>query len=332
MVSVTIDIGSINLSPNAPVLDAKHLNWLIERYIHACYVRLEHTPTVDRYAAELRWFTRWWDVEGAKCSWRLTPDDFVRFERYLRHVVYDRSNKPLAYHTRHTIIKRLKEALRWALEHGYVERDYTKWIPPAVGAPPKRKAATIAVLHRLIEAAGKTKKGKRLRDRAVVAMLMGMGLRRGELSNLNVEDVIVEADYSGYANVVGKRTKANPDGRRAAAFDSATGAIIVEYLDAFPYATGPLFLGERGERLQGRGVYLIVKRAIKVANLEGELTGPHDLRRAFATHYKRNRRESSDLLRRQLGHAHYSQTDEYTLMEVDDIRADLVSPLSLFPD
>ena len=37
----------------------------------------------------------------------------------------------------------------------------------------------------------------------------------------------------------------------------------------------------------------------------------------------------ADLRRRQLGHASYSQTTEYTLYDVDDIRLDIVSPVSL---
>ena len=323
-----MNVAGINLSPAIHALDATHLNWLIERYIHASYLRLENTVTVDRYAAELHWFTRWWADDGPTRGWVINPEDFVRFERHLRQA----RAKPLAYLTRHTIIKRLKEALRWAHENGYLDRDYTKWIPPAVGAPPKRKAASIASLHRLIDAAGKSHKGRRLRDRCIVAMLMGIGLRRAEVTSLNIEDVIVEADHSGYVNVVGKRTKANADGRRAAAFDSATGVIIVEYLDSCAYTRGPLFLGERGGRLLGNGVYKVVKRAIAAASLEGEITGPHDLRRAFATHYKRNRREGGDMLRRQLGHASFTQTAEYTLMEVDDIRAEMISPLSLRPE
>jgi site-specific recombinase XerD len=92
-----------------------------------------------------------------------------------------------------------------------------------------------------------------------------------------------------------------------------------------------LFIGQRGKRLTGQGVYKVVKTAIAEAHLQNQIIGPHDLRRAFATYYRRNRgdKQSADLLRRQLGHAGYAQTDEYTLLEVDDIRLDLVSPVAL---
>jgi integrase len=134
-----------------------------------------------------------------------------------------------------------------------------------------------------------------------------------------------------YAHVVGKRTKANADGSRDAAFDSATGKIMVAYLDSLERVSGPLFIGQRGERLKGHGIYLIVKKAIAEANLENQIIGPHDLRRAFATHQARSAKgpDAADRLRRQLGHASYSMTAEYILLDVDDIRKDLVSPLML---
>lgn len=321
--------GIIRRTPAVPVLEAADLNWLIGQYITWQRANLDNQSTVDGYEYQLRWFINWWEMEGPAHKWLLRPDDLAYFERYLRGAISSRTKRPLSYHTRATILKRLKEALRWALDKGYVERNYSGWIPNADGGPPKRRAAGITSLHQLLEAAGRGREP--IRDRAIIAMLMGMGLRRAELSNLDIEEVTIEADHSGYAHVTGKRTRANKDGRRDAAFDSATGKLIVDYLDTCGRSSGPLFVGMRGERLTGQGVYKVVKRAIAVAALDGQIIGPHDLRRAFATYYRRNRgdKASADLLRRQLGHASYSQTDEYTLLDIDDIRADLVSPLSL---
>jgi site-specific recombinase XerD len=104
------------------------------------------------------------------------------------------------------------------------------------------------------------------------------------------------------------------------------------YLDACGRNSGPLFIAQqRKNRLTGQGIYDMVKTTIAKVNLDKQIIGPHDLRRAFATYYRRNRNDktSADLLRRQLGHANYAQTDEYTLLDVEDIRKDIVSPLSL---
>lgn len=322
--------GAILRTPAVPTLQAADLNWLIGQYIAWQRTQLDNQPTVDGYEYQLRWFTGWWEVEGPPRRWLLRADDLACFERYLRIAESQRTHCKLSYHTRHTILKRLKEMFHWAQDKDYVERDYSKWVPNADGGPPKRKAAGITSLLRLLDAAGRSREP--LRDRAIIAMLMGMGLRRMELSNLDIEEVTIEADHSGYAHVTGKRTRANKDGQRDAAFDSATGRILVAYLDSIGRSTGPLFPGQNGGHITGPGIYFIVKKTIMRASLANQIIGPHDLRRAFATHYRRNRKTSADLLRRQLGHASFTQTDEYTLLEVDDIREDIVSPLSLFAE
>ena len=157
-----------------------------------------------------------------------------------------------------------------------------------------------------------------------------VGLRRAEIAALDVEGIHFVEDGSGYANVRGKRTRANADGKRDAAFDSATGSIIAEYLEATAYTSGPLFRNKYNKRMSVHWVYVIVKSAIGRAGLQDEIQACHDLRRAFATHFRRQTKDK-DLLRRQLGHAKYSTTDTYTLLEVEDIRRELVSPLSTSP-
>lgn len=326
------DIGEINISPRIPALKATHLNWLLATYIASCRARLANKITVDGYEYELRWFVDWWNREGPPRNWLLTPPDLAAFEVYLRGCQSPHTGKTLAYHTRLTILKRLREALKWAQELGYVDRDYRQWIPQADGAPPKRKAPGLSSLKKLLDS---VKRGPYyLRNRAIIAILMGMGLRREEASHLNIEDIVIMADCSGYARVTGKRTRANPEGKREAAFDKPTGAILVAHIDATRRISGPLFVSKHGKRLSGQGIYKMLKDVIEAADLEEEIIGPHDLRRAFATHYRRNRSDkmSGDLLRRQLGHASYSQTDEYTLLDVNDIRLDIVSPLFLLSD
>lgn len=324
------EIGQINLTPPQPALNAKSLNMLIDIYLDACRARLEHKITVNGYHYQLLWFKEWWLETGPLQSWLLAPADMILFERYLRTVKSRSTHKTLSYNTRHTIIKRLSEMFKWALEKGYLEKDYRSWIAPAQGAPPDRHAAGLSALQRLLLHASKPGDFHRLRNRAIIAMLMGMGLRREELSTLDIDHVVIHADCSGKASVTGKKTKANANGTRDAAFDTHTGEIILEYLDDERRFKGPLFLGIRGNRLTGQGIYKVVKEAIARANLDEEIIGPHDLRRAFTTHWARTSPGPDAAHRRQLqlGHASYEQTSEYTLLEVDDYK--VISPLALF--
>lgn len=126
--------------------------------------------------------------------------------------------------------------------------------------------------------------------------------------------------------------KANPTGTRLAAFEAATGKLIAEHITTLAHATGPLFVSYRGIPVEGYTLYGIVKKLIKRAGLEDKIQACHDLRRAFTTYYARNKKgsDSADLRRRQLGHASYSQTTDYTLYEIDDIRRDIISPIGLW--
>lgn len=324
--------ATIRREPSIPTLYAADLNWLIEQYLSWQRTQLDLQSTVDCYACKLRWFEQWWEVAGPAKEWLLRQSDLEAFERYLRDAESKRTKRKLAWHSRNDVLRRLREMFHWASHRDYTERDYAEWVPKADGGPPKRRAAGVAALVRLLEEAGDSATGSR--DRAMIAMLIGMGLRRGEIVNLNVEDVVIEADYSGYARVHGKRTKANADGSRDAAFDAATGRIVAAYLDATNYRNGPLFRGPSNRRLSAQGVYRRVKVIIERAGLEDQIVACHDLRRAFTTYYARNRRgsDSADRLRRQLGHASYSQTADYALLDVDDIRKDLISPVSLASD
>jgi integrase/recombinase XerD len=324
--------GTIHREPSIPTLHAADLNWLIAEYLSWQRTQLDTQATVDCYACKLRWFVEWWELAGPAKEWLLHQSDLEAFERYLREAVSGRTKRKLAWHSRNDVLRRLREMFHWAVSRDYIDRDYAEWVPKADGGPPKRRAAGVNALVRLLEEAGDSATGSR--DRAMIAMLMGMGLRRGEIVNLNVEDVVIEADSSGYAHVHGKRTKANADGSRDAAFDAATGRILVAYLDATSYRHGPLFRGPSNRRLSAQGVYRRVKTIIERAGLSDQIIACHDLRRAFTTYYARNRRgsDSADRLRRQLGHASYSQTADYALLDVDDIRKDLISPVSLAGD
>jgi site-specific recombinase XerD len=325
-------VATIRREPSIPTLNAADLNWLIGQYISWQRTQLDNQATVDCYACKLRWFTAWWEEVGPCKEWLLHQSDLEAFERHLREVVSARTKRRLSWHSRNDVLRRLREMFHWATSRDYTERDYAEWIPKADGGPPKRRAVPITSLIKLLSAAGNSTHAAR--DRCMLAMMMGMGLRRIEVVNLNVEDVVIEADSSGYAHVTGKRTKANKTGERDAAFDAATGKVIAAYLDASDATSGPLFRNAQGHRLSAMGVYRSTKALIEEAGLEDEVQACHDLRRAFTTYAARHRKgtDAADRLRRQLGHASYSQTAEYALLDVEDLRVDFISPLAVMSD
>src|SRR5204863_5437 len=110
------------------------------------------------------------------------------------------------------------------------------------------------------------------------------------------------------------------------------GRYLILYMDEMGLVTGPLWINKFRESVAASGIYQMVKRTIERAELTAHVRGCHDLRRAFATILGLMHPDSptwADMIRRQLGHRHYSQTADYTLIDVENIRDMIVNPLSI---
>lgn len=318
----------ITRSPVVPAIDGRDLDWLINQYLDNRRTKVDG-KTAQTYECRLRLIVEWWEEVGPSQEWRLKASDLEALEYHLRKKASLNSGQPLSYTYRSGILQSLREVLRWASENGYLKNDYGSWVPAAHGSKTKRRAAHEDDLLRLLAECDNSP--RRIRDRAIIAIFVGMGLRCVEVTNLNVENLEFEPDFSGHAHVVGKRTKANTSGKRECAFEAATGKMIAEHVATLGVASGPLFVSYRGIPMAVYTLYGIVKKLIKRAGLEDRIQACHDLRRAFATYHARNRPGSDSAHKRQLqlGHAKYSQTAEYELFDVEDIRRDIVSPMSL---
>ncbi len=152
---------------------------------------------------------------------------------------------------------------------------------------------------------------KGARDRAVLEVIYGAGLRVSECSGLDVGDVELGADRARVRVVRGKGGKERlvPLGTRAAAALSA-------YLDVRATLVNPksppraLFLGDRGGRMGPRSIRALVYRRCEQTGARARI-GPHGLRHSFATHLLES---GADLrtIQSMLGHASLSTTQRYT--------------------
>lgn len=316
----------ITLDPPEDYLDARHLTLLIDRWLSTRRVR---PSTLIAYRDKIKCFTVWWESEGPARDWHLTRDALQEFELYLSRLPSKRSGEPLTYSSRHAVIRALRMMFKWAARTDRTVRNYGEWVPWPDGATPLRRSVTIEHLQRLMLAA--TESHMPFRDQAILAFFIGTGCRICEVSTLRVADLQLFADGSGSAAVTGKHTKSNPTGQRLIAFDAVTGGYLIRYMDAKPL-TGALWRSQKRGALCQTAIYEVVRRAIRRSGLTEHVRGCHDLRRAFATILGLLYPESpawADMIRRQLGHQHYTQTAAYTLYEVDDIRERIVTPLAL---
>lgn len=226
------------------------------------------------------------------------------------------------------MLRRVRQMLKWAAAGNYTQINYAAWVPEPVGGVEPRVAASAEQLRLLLRAACQT--SKPARNKTILAVFIGTGIRRAECASLDVQNIQLHADCSGTARVVGKKTKANATGVRWIGIDRTTGRYIQDWLDVTGSQFGPLFPGRQGKRLSPEGIYKVVKLCIEVAGLEGKIKACHALRDAFATHSARNSRgrADDDITRRQLGHESYSMTAHYSLFDAEDLRQRVRSPLS----
>jgi len=169
------------------------------------------------------------------------------------------------------------------------------------------RALSPSEAERLIDAAtGVTPRA--LRDRALVELLYGAGLRISEA--LGAAKSAVDLD-AGTVRVIGKGSKERivPLGRPAVEAVRRYLALGRPHLDR--RHRPDLFLNARGGSLTRAGAFLILRRLAEKAGLEPGRVHPHLLRHSFATHLLEG---GADLrsVQEMLGHADLATTERYT--------------------
>ncbi len=157
------------------------------------------------------------------------------------------------------------------------------------------------------------------RDRAILELLYGAGLRVSELTGLNVINVDAHGQM---VRVLGKGRKERivPYGDKAKqAFENywpARESILARFPNAHREA---VFVNKYGCRLTTGTVRRLVKKYVRLSNVNWELH-PHALRHAFATHLLA---DGADLraIQELLGHASLSTTQRYTQATIEQLMA-----------
>ncbi|HWA10822.1 MAG TPA: tyrosine-type recombinase/integrase [Opitutaceae bacterium] len=147
------------------------------------------------------------------------------------------------------------------------------------------------------------------RDRLVMELLYGGGLRISELVNLNHGDI---DPASGVARVVGKGRK-----ERLCPLGRVASAVLEKFRREFAPDAGPdapVVVNADRRRLGARAVQLLLKRYLALADLPLDLT-PHKLRHSYATHLL-NAGADLRVVQELLGHASLATTQIYTHVSI----------------
>lgn len=147
-----------------------------------------------------------------------------------------------------------------------------------------------------------------LRDRAILELLYGCGLRVSELAGMKADQIQFEEALIRIRGKGGK-TRIVPLGSKAA---TALRRYLAEARPAFSPAEreASVFLGKSGKPLTRQAAWQLVKRHCAAAGLP-EGVSPHWLRHSFATHLLEHEAPIR-VIQEMLGHADISTTQIYT--------------------
>lgn len=156
------------------------------------------------------------------------------------------------------------------------------------------------------------------RDRALLEVLYGSGLRVSEVSSLNLEALDL---VRGWVRVLGKGGRERRVPLTRAALQALQAYLEVWGIrpDPRPGAATPLFRNHRGGRLSPRGIHRILRHQ-GLRRIPHKPLSPHVLRHTFATHLLEG---GADLraVQEMLGHARLSTTQRYTHVQLDHLLA-----------
>jgi len=264
--------------------------------------------TTDAYARDVGRFVTYARAKGVREPLGATP-------RLLRDFVYHLKDVGLAPSSIRRNVSAVRTYFRFLISEGHLVSDPSERVDT-----PKRwltlpDVLTAAEVQQLLDAVT-LDEPLAFRDRAMLELAYGAGLRVSEWITLGVRDVLLE---DALLRVFGKGSKERlvPIGRRA------IGAVAVYVRELRPRlecggGKGVLFLNARGTPLTRMGAWKMLRKYVEKAGLEKHVS-PHTLRHSFATHLLEG---GADLraVQEMLGHADISTTQIYTHVDREYLR------------
>jgi integrase/recombinase XerD len=302
------DVGDVAVDPDELPLDVEEwLSWLATE-------RGRSPATLAAYRRDVGRWWRWLRAAGLD----LAAADEAAIERF----VADLRDAGLAPATVKRVVVVVRSLHRFLADEERLPGDpgadvATPHVPSALP-----KALTEGEVTSILDAVVGDEPVAR-RDRAVLEVLYGAGLRISELVGLSLGDVDLE---SGLLRAFGKGAKERvvPLGRHASTalrawLDPGGRPVLVPARWARRSHADAVFLNQRGGRLTRQGAWLVVKRYGSAVGLEAKLS-PHVLRHSCATHMLDH---GADIraVQELLGHASISTTQVYTKVSTERLFA-----------
>lgn len=239
---------------------------------------------------------------------RATFDDLQAF-------VFDTFKDITSAKTQARLLSSIHSFYRFLLYHHYIEQDPSELLEmPRV----EKKLPEVLSLEEIdaMIACIDMSKPEGHRNRAIIEMLYGSGLRVSELTDLRLSNMYRQ---EGYMRILGKGSKQRLVPISPVA-DEQLGYWLQDRnaLDIKPEAVDIVFLNHYGRQLTRAMIFTIVKRLAQAAGITKTIS-PHTLRHSFATHLLQN---GADLriIQQLLGHESIVTTEIYTHVDIHNLR------------
>lgn len=289
------------------------MNWdsLIKSF--STYLRLERslsTNTIESYSNDLNKLSDFLTPKSISAT-KVRLNDLKDFISSVSEILSETSQS--------RIISAIKSFYKFLLIENLIQIDPSEnLVSPKIGRK-LPNVLTIEEINLIINSVESNNVG--IRNRAIIEIIYGCGLRVSELTNLLLSNLFLK---QGYIKIVGKGNKERLSPIGSLATDSLNDFLTnvrptLKINDKF---SDHVFINNRGTSLSRSMIFKMIKKYTLKANIDKDIS-PHSLRHSFATHLVEggaNLRAVQEIL----GHSSITTTEIYTHLDSDYLRSNLV--------
>ncbi|MGB4773662.1 MAG: site-specific tyrosine recombinase XerD [Daejeonella sp.] len=280
------------------------------------YLRLERSlsaHTVEAYLRDVDKLVQFTVSIGGKLPDAVNTEDLKKFLQWVNEL-------GMLPPTQARVLSGLKAFFKYLIIENHIESD-----PSALLESPKttRKlpyTLSIIDINKLIDVIDLSK-AEGMRNKAMIEVLYGCGLRVTELTTLRISNLFLDIEF---IKILGKGNKERlvPIGAEAVKFLKLFIEQVRVHIKIKPGKEDFVFLNNRGNPISRVMVFLIIKDLAQKTGLRKDIS-PHTFRHSFATHLIEG---GADLraVQEMLGHESITTTEIYTHLDRDYLRQTII--------
>ena len=281
------------------------------------YLRLEKSlspKTVEAYLHDVKKFACFLSHYDEKIDEQLLKDASLEdFQNYLQQLFTEKT-KPTS---QARAISSLKAFYRFLMYEKAIEHNPTELLEAPKTGRKLPDVLSVAEIEAIISVIDLSKQEGH-RNKAIIEVLYGCGLRVSELINLKLSQLFFRENF---IRIIGKGDK-----ERLVPIGATAQKAVLHYIEGSrsklkikKNMEDILFLNRRGSKLTREMIFMMIKELAHQAEIQKQIS-PHTFRHSFATHLIEG---GADLraVQEMLGHASITTTEIYTHLDTDYIRS-----------